>query len=87
VPRIRVPDTPDIGHILSRGECSAFINQGVLYNNNQSNQIDGPRIQYPYLEHKVNYRSHKRTRNYDSGRRGREDDEYADEGQSSLHSV
>jgi hypothetical protein len=84
--RARVPDTPDGDHILSRGECSAFVDQGGLYNNNQSNRTDGPRMQYPYLEHKVNYRSQKSRRNYDNGRPSRQVGEYADEGQSFLHS-
>ena len=50
------------------------------------NEIDGPGIQYPYLEYKVDYRSHKTRRNYDNGRRSRQEGEYADEGQSFLHS-
>ena len=82
----RVPDTPENDHILSRGECSAFGDQGVLYDNNQSSEIDGPRIQHPYLEYEVNYRSQKTRRDYDNGGHSRQEGEYADEGQSFLHS-
>jgi hypothetical protein len=49
------------------------------------NEIDGRRIQFPYLEYKVNYRSQKTRRNYDNGRHSRQEGEYADEGQSFLH--
>jgi hypothetical protein len=49
-------------------------------------EIDGPRIQQPYLEYKVNYRSQKTRRNYDNGRPSIQEGEYADEAQSSLHS-
>lgn len=42
--RARVPDTPDSDNILSCGEGSAFVDQGVLYNVNQHKEIDGPRI-------------------------------------------
>jgi hypothetical protein len=49
------------------------------------NEIDGPRIQYPYLEYKVNYRSQKTRGNYDNGRPSGQEGEYADEGQSFLH--
>ena len=50
------------------------------------NEIDGHRVQYPHLEHKVNYRSQKTRCNYDNGGPSRQEGEYADEGQSFLHS-
>ena len=64
-------------HSLIRGFFAITISQ---------TEIDGPRIQYHYLEHKVNYSSQETRRNYDNGRPNRQEGEYADEAQSFLHS-
>ncbi len=39
---------------------------------------------YPYLEHEVDYRSQKTGCNYDNGRCGGQEGEYADKAQASL---